>query len=330
MKILLADDERIARTMWAHWLTTWGYQVTAVADGEAAWEALQRDPEIRLAIMDWIMPKLDGPELCRRIRSGPKEPYIYVVLLTAMDSPEHIVQGLEAGADDYLAKPCNPLELRVRLRAGRRVVELQEELIKAREALRFEATHDSLTGLMSRGALLAQLERELTRAARTCHPVSVVLGDLDHFKSINDTFGHAAGDAVLLETARRLTRAVRAYDVVGRIGGEEFLVVLPDCDQRLGMVVAERLRSHIRSDQFPIESGSTPVTISLGVASTDQSGGCNAPELVRAADAALYRAKSAGRDQSKLAVEQDWSGRRSSPPSIDAEKPEPETISAVS
>src|SRR5262245_57796911 len=181
MKILLADDEPIARTMLEHWLTGWGYSVVAVRDGEAALEALKADPEIRLAVVDWVMPKVDGLGVCRAIRSGPNEPYVYVVLLTARDNKADIVEGLDAGADDYLIKPCNPLELKVRLRAGRRVVELQEQLVSARESLRYEAMHDPLTSLLNRRALLEQLDKELLRAARRGGATAAIMGDLDHF-----------------------------------------------------------------------------------------------------------------------------------------------------
>src|SRR3954462_13299943 len=201
MKILLADDEPIARTMLEHWLTGWGYEVVTVRDGEAALNALAADPTLRLAIIDWVMPKVDGIEVCRQIRSGPPEPYVYVVLLTSKDDKSDIIEGLDAGADDYLVKPCNPLELKVRLRAGKRVIELQEQLVAAREALRFEAMYDSLTQLLNRGAPLHQLGRDLVRAARRVPPVTVIMADLDHFKAVNDTFGHATGDVVLREAA---------------------------------------------------------------------------------------------------------------------------------
>ncbi|HMJ10563.1 MAG TPA: diguanylate cyclase, partial [Polyangiaceae bacterium] len=225
MKILLADDEPIARTLLEHWLTGWGYQVTLARDGEAAWNALKTDPELRLAIVDWVMPKMDGTDVCRALRKGSQEPYVYVVLLTARDRKDDIVRGLDAGADDYLVKPCNPLELEVRLRAGRRVIELQEQLVRAREALRFEAMHDALTGLLNRRALLSLLDNERSRSSRTGNALSVIMGDLDRFKSINDSFGHATGDAVLREAGKRMKTSVRAYDSVGRIGGEEFMLI---------------------------------------------------------------------------------------------------------
>jgi two-component system, cell cycle response regulator len=306
MKILLADDEPIARTMLEHWLAGWGYEVTLARDGESALQALKDDNELRLLVVDWVMPKKDGIEVCKAIRSGPQEPYVYIVLLTAKDDKSDIIAGLDAGADDYLVKPCNPLELKVRLRAGRRVIELQEQLVKARESLRFEAMHDSLTGLLNRGAVLEQLTKELVRASRRGAPVSVLMGDLDHFKTINDTHGHVAGDAVLRETARRLKAGVRAYDSVGRLGGEEFIAVLPECDAKTGLSVAQRLCRSL--SDTPTQFAGTPIThsISIGVASTDQFGSSNAAELIRAADAALYRAKHAGRSRALLAIEREF------------------------
>jgi diguanylate cyclase (GGDEF)-like protein len=267
---------------------------------------LKDDQELRLLVVDWVMPKKDGIEVIKAIRSGPQEPYVYIVLLTAKDDKSDIIAGLDAGADDYLVKPCNPLELKVRLRAGRRVIELQEQLVKARESLRFEAMHDSLTGLLNRGAVLEQLNKELVRASRRGAPVAVLMGDLDHFKNINDTHGHAAGDAVLREAARRLKAGVRAYDSVGRLGGEEFIAVLPECDAKTGLSVATRLcRSLVDT---PTQYNGTGIThsISIGVAATDQFGSARGDELMRAADAALYRAKHAGRSRALLAIEKEF------------------------
>ena len=306
MKILLADDEPIARTMLEHWLAGWGYEVTLARDGESALQALKDDPELRLLVVDWVMPKKDGIEVCKAIRSGPQEPYVYIVLLTAKDDKSDIIAGLDAGADDYLVKPCNPLELKVRLRAGRRVIELQEKLVKARESLRFEAMHDSLTGLLNRGAVIEQLTKELVRASRRGAPVSVLMGDLDHFKVINDTHGHAAGDAVLRETARRLKAGVRAYDSVGRLGGEEFIAVLPECDAKTGVAVAQRLCRSLADSPTKYNGTAIAHSISIGVAATDQFGSARADELIRAADAALYRAKHAGRSRALLAVEKEF------------------------
>jgi two-component system, cell cycle response regulator len=306
-KVLLADDDTASRLTLLRWLQGWGYTVTTAVDGEAAMKALADDPEIRLAMLDWIMPKHDGVDVCRVIRSGPAEPYVYVVLLTARDKREDIVAGLEAGADDYLIKPCHPLELEMRLRAGCRVVNLQEQLVKAREALRYEAMHDTLTGLVNRGALVSQLDRELARSERTNEPITIVLGDIDHFKKINDTHGHAVGDVVLRETASRMKSSVRAYDTVGRVGGEEFLLVLPNCGSREGMAVASRLRIRVAATSVDAGEGiRIPVTVSLGVAGTDQLQGATKERLLRAADAAMYRAKHSGRNRVLVATAEEW------------------------
>jgi diguanylate cyclase (GGDEF)-like protein len=309
MKILLADDEPIARTMLEHWLKGWGYDVTAVRDGEAALDALRADPDLRLAIIDWVMPKRDGIEVCRELRKGPQE-YVYVVLLTAKDDKADIIAGLDAGADDYLVKPCNPLELKVRLRAGRRVLELQEQLVQAREALRIQAMNDSLTGLLSRGAVMELLDREMTRATRDSSHVSVIVGDLDDFRAINEGHGPTTGDAVLREVARRLKASLRGYDSLGRVGGEEFVAVLPDCGADEGMLVAERLRKALSDKPFCTDAGLHTVTLCLGVSSTDQFGAASTEALIRAADSALHAAKHVGRDRVELASTSDWQGER--------------------
>ncbi|HET9953307.1 MAG TPA: diguanylate cyclase [Polyangiaceae bacterium] len=311
MKILLADDEPIARTMLEHWLTGWGYKVTTVKDGEAALAALKADPEIHLAVVDWVMPKVDGPAVCRTVRAGPSEPYVYLVLLTARDNKADIVAGLDAGADDYLIKPCNPLELKVRLRAGSRVVELQQQLVAARESLRFEAMHDGLTGILNRRAVLEHLERELARSQRKGGPLAVLMADLDYFKKVNDTYGHEVGDVVLKEAARRINTCVRAYDSLGRMGGEEFLAVLPDCGGGMALSVAERVGAAVA--QVPVETpvGPVPISVSIGVASTEQVEAVAVSDLTRAADAALYRAKHAGRARACLAVPAEFAVKRS-------------------
>jgi diguanylate cyclase (GGDEF)-like protein len=306
MKILLADDERLARTMLERWLRSWGYDVVAVSNGRHALEALEQDPELQLAILDWVMPDLDGLEACRALRSRESEPYVYLILLTARDDKEHIIAGLDAGADDYIIKPCNPLELKVRLRAGSRVVELQRELIRAREALRFEALHDPLTGLMNRRALMQQLAREVARSDRSGKPLSVLMSDVDHFKSINDTHGHFAGDFVLKEVAQRMLHSVRPYDGVGRYGGEEFIVILPECDSRTAMIIAERLRRAICREPILADGKQILLTLSTGVAGSDQHPGARGEDLIRCSDTALYRAKRAGRNRTVLATSADW------------------------
>ncbi|PYV30475.1 MAG: diguanylate cyclase response regulator [Acidobacteria bacterium] len=229
MKILIAEDDLLSLRILESFLEKWEFDVVATRDGRAALQALQAEDGPRLAILDWMMPEMDGVELCRVLRKVKGERYIYIILLTAKDQKESIVEGIEAGADDYLIKPFDSNELRARLRAGRRILALQETLISAREALRFQASHDPLTSLWNRTAALDALHSELVRAKRTKGSLAVVMADLDHFKKINDTHGHLAGDAALRETARRIRSCVRIYDTVGRYGGEEFLVIFPGC-----------------------------------------------------------------------------------------------------
>lgn len=308
MRLLLADDDPVDRAILTRWLSRWGYEVCAVADGAEALAALQRDPTIRICVVDWVMPHLDGVAVCRAIRERERqhEHYVYTILLTAKTQKEDVVRGIEAGADDYIVKPCNPLELEVRLRAGRRVVELQQDLIRSREALRKEAMHDCLTGLLNRAALFEHLDKELVRVQRTGGSLCVIMIDVDFFKAINDEYGHLVGDSVLRDLARRFESVLRTYDAVGRFGGEEFLMVLANCDSTYGEAVAERLRKHLGSQGVRIDGRELPVTVSFGVAATESRRHVDSEALIRAADAALYRAKATGRDRVCVAKSADW------------------------
>ena len=305
MKILLAEDDALSRHRLAAILGKWGYEVIVTPDGEEAWQVMQRPDAPQLVILDWMMPGLDGLEVCQKIRQRGQEPYVYVILLTARNSQEDLLAGLGAGADDYLSKPFDLQELQVRLRAGRRILGLQSELISAREALREQATHDFLTGLWNRRAILDFLGREFPRAQREGHPLGVVMVDLDHFKHVNDVYGHPAGDAVLCEAARRLQALIRPYDGIGRYGGEEFLAVLVGCGMAEATEVAERLRTSLERQKIEIPEGAITVTGSFGVVVDEPHGiGAEGPHaeddistLLKAADDALYRAKHQGRNQ---------------------------------
>jgi diguanylate cyclase (GGDEF)-like protein len=299
--VLIAEDEQVTRRLLESMLRRWGYEVVGCSDGRQAWDVLREPDSPRLAILDWMMPGIDGPEICRRLREHRREDYVYVILLTSKDGAHDIVAGLDAGADDYVGKPFNPPELKVRLRAGRRIIELQQELVAAQEALRDQATHDSLTGLWNRAAILDLLHAETARAARQGGPLGIIMADIDHFKRVNDIYGHAAGDAVLRETARRLAASVRPYDSAARYGGEEFLCVLPRCDARQAASVAERIRRAIAGEAIEVPKAKLGITISLGVAAGGGNEGGEA--LIRAADAALYRAKNAGRNRVEVAAE---------------------------
>jgi two-component system cell cycle response regulator len=303
MKILIADDEPVSRRMLQGLLTKWGYDVVSAEDGKAAWEHLNAPDAPRIALLDWMMPGLHGVDVCREMRAHRPEPYTYILLLTAKDAKESVVEGLESGADDYLTKPFHPQELKARLRVGRRLLELEDTLVQAREAMRFKATHDALTGVWNRGTILETLDREITRSRRERVSLGVVIGDLDHFKSVNDTYGHLAGDSVLRETTRRMKASVRPYDAVGRYGGEEFLVLLPGCDGAATADKAEQLRAAI--GQRPIETHSGPlrVTMSFGGLATGNWPNENANQTLQMVDAALYRAKQDGRNRVVMAGE---------------------------
>jgi two-component system, cell cycle response regulator len=307
---LVAEDDPVSRRLLEVTLSKWGYEVITCADGQAAWEVLQAPDAPQLVILDWMMPRLDGLQVCKNVRNPderPAEPYIYIILLTAKSQKTDMVTGLEAGADDYLTKPFDAQELRMRLRAGRRILDLLDELVQAREIMREQARKDSLTQLCTRATVLELLTYELDRSQRDSGdrdaPVSVVLADLDHFKHINDTYGHLAGDAVLREIARRMRDALRPYDSIGRYGGEEFLLVLSNCDTLGAAAMAERLLQAVRKDTIVLAEGTVSVTLSAGVAT---SGVVQDPEtLLGAADAALYRAKRGGRNRVEVATAAD-------------------------
>jgi diguanylate cyclase (GGDEF)-like protein len=239
------------------------------------------------------MPNLNGIDLCRLVRERASSPYQYILLVTAKDDKQDLVRGLEAGADDYLSKPFDRDELRARLRTGRRILTLQDEQLKAREELRLQATHDGLTGTWNRNAILDLLHREYELAARTGSTIGVIMLDVDHFKQVNDTYGHLAGDHVLVEAARRMQEAVRSYDLVGRYGGEEFLVVSPDCDREQIQICAERIRSAMAEQPVLALDSRIPITVSAGTAVLVPRLNSEKDALA-AADTALYRAKSGG------------------------------------
>lgn len=296
-KILIADDSLVMRRLLQATLESWGLEVICASDGAEALDILQGEAPPQLAILDWMMPVLTGPEVCRSVRERTTGPYTYLILLTSRNQREDIVEGMGAGADDYVVKPFDKHELEVRLRAGRRILDLQNQLMLAQEALREQATRDALTGCWNRRMILEILERETCRAGREQRNLGVVMLDVDHFKLINDTHGHAAGDETLREVARRVVGVVRGYDSVGRIGGEEFLVVLPGCDELCALSHAERLRQVIAATPVGFDGIEIRVTASFG-ASSMQSGNARPPDhLVRAADEGLYAAKRQGRNR---------------------------------
>jgi len=300
VKVLLADDEPVSLRLLQSTLVKWGYDVLAATDGDQAWRILHSDDPPRLALLDWMMPGRKGIDICRAVRARLSQPYIYILLLTARKDKIDVIEGLESGADDYLTKPYFAQELRARLRVGERILELEDHLVAAREAMHFRATHDPLTGLWNRAAILESLDRELPRASREGRPLGILLADLDHFKKINDTHGHLAGDEVLREAARRMLTAVRSYDLVGRYGGEEFLLLLSGCDSSNILDRAEHLRKMIASHPVKAPEGSLQVTVSVGAVSSAGIRNLDADSFLRAADQALYRAKNSGRNRVEI------------------------------
>jgi diguanylate cyclase (GGDEF)-like protein len=295
VRILIADDDPVSSKMLERALIRFGHEIVVVHDGPQAISALLAPDCPRMAILDWMMPGADGLEVCRTIRQQATS-YVYLILLTARDRHEDLVAGLDSGADDFLTKPFNLDELRSRLRSGTRVLELQEGLLNAQEALSELATRDHLTGLWNRRMIVEHLIRELPRAANEKRPLAIALADVDEFKRINDTHGHPAGDVVLHEVAARMKLVLREYDTVGRYGGEEFLVVLPGCNAETGLAAAERVRTSVASGPVASDDGPLDVRVSIGVAWTDP-GKVNCEDLIKSADEALYRAKTTGRNR---------------------------------
>jgi two-component system cell cycle response regulator len=296
MRILIAEDDVTSRLILENMLTKWGYDVVSATDGNDAWKKLQEEDSPKLVILDWMMPGMEGIEICRKIRENSKsdDQYTYVALLTAKESKENIVTGMDAGADDYITKPFDMHELRVRVRAGQRIVQLQSELLEAKKDMEIQSRTDPLTGVLNRRAILSQIENELSRAKRDNAHISISMLDLDHFKKINDTFGHLAGDAVLRESMNRVEETIRTYDAVGRFGGEEFIVVLPGAKEADAFIIADRIRIKINEKNANIDGVSIPFTISQGLATCN--GELTADELIAKADEALYRAKQNGRN----------------------------------
>lgn len=297
MRILIADDSNVSRHLLESIVKKWGYQVITTADGNQAWDALQQPDAPRMAILDWMMPGLTGPEVCRLVRQKGIEPYTYILLLTSRTQKQDVIEGMTAGADDYVVKPFDQQELNVRLRAGRRIIDLQDELLKAQALLRHQATHDALTGVNNRG----QITEVLDGCVAGDGPLGVIMLDIDKFKLVNDTFGHAAGDAVLIATAERLAGALSGQDTLGRYGGEEFLVVTRREPAEL-QAFAEMLRQRIAGEPVLAGGQEFNVTASFGVASRNGKKIEGGNELLKAADEALYSAKHQGRNRVVVAA----------------------------
>ena len=302
--VLLAEDQKISRKLTEKILQKAGIKVTSVENGKQALELFKKQ-FFPIILSDWMMPEMDGIELCRAIRSSKSSGYVFIILLTARDSKEDIIAGLEAGADDYLAKPFNPGELNARIKTGMRILNLERSLKKANERIKRLSVQDPLTGCYSRGYLNERLPKEIIYSLRYRHSLSVILCDIDHFKIINDTYGHQAGDRVLKEFVTTIEQSFRKeIDWIARYGGEEFIIVIPETDIEGAQVLAERLKTKISAQKIVIDNSEIQITASFGVAGFSR----QTPEkdisdelLIKKADALLYQAKHEGRNRIKVA-----------------------------
>lgn len=307
MKILIIDDERTSLLVLRRQLEKWGHAVMTASGGREGLDLLRQDAEISMLVTDWIMAEVDGLEVCREARRMHRERFLPIMMLTALNDTQDLVQALNAGADAFLSKPINVAELQAELRVMERVLDLENRLaakIRALEEARAEiqqmAETDDLTRLPNRRSTLKRMREEIKRAERYRLPLSVVLLDLDHFKEVNDTHGHPAGDAVLKQTAHILQEAIRETDFFGRYGGEEFLGILAQTDLLGAGVIGERLRRSIEGADFDADEGvRLRRTASLGAA-TWRHGADTEEKLIGRADDALYRAKEEGRNQIRL------------------------------
>lgn len=293
MRILIAEDDFTSRTMLAAVLRKGGHEIVEVNNGAEAWQTLQQVNAPKMAIIDWMMPEMDGLELVRRVRSLSTDQPPYLIMLTSRGEKADIIAGLDAGANDYLCKPFDAGELRARVKVGFRMVEIQMALLESREALAYQATHDPLTGLFNRRAILDHLHQQLGQAGR--HGLAVAICDIDHFKQINDIHGHQTGDDILCGLATIFKDSLRKDDTVGRMGGEEFLIVstLRAATDRFALF--DRIRRRIAETAMATRSGNLHITLSIGVASA--AADSTVDTLLERSDLALYQAKNDGRNR---------------------------------
>jgi two-component system, cell cycle response regulator len=303
--ILLAEDNDIARKYLEKILNKAGYSVVPVENGKKALEMFHQR-FFSIVLTDWLMPEMSGLELCEAIRQKENKGYVFIVLLTAKDSKQDIIRGLEAGADDYLTKPVNYGELIARLNSGTRILHLEKNLKEANEKIRILSITDPLTGCYNRGYMMPKFALEVKRGGRYMRPLSLIFCDLDHFKQINDTYGHQAGDHVLKEFALCINELIRAdVDWITRYGGEEFLLILPETPPESAYGVAERIRLAFAERKIVWDGVTIPVTASFGVTGFDESTNdfdITPDAIIKEADQNLYRSKREGRNCTTFSI----------------------------
>ncbi len=300
MKVLIAEDDNVTRRRLEKFLTDIDFEVVSCKDGLDAWKVIQSENAPHLLILDWMMPGMDGMEICRKVREQAREPYTFILLLTSKGRQDDFVKGMDAGADDYIVKPFNHNDLKARLKAGKRIIELNKELLSVRDNFEKQATHDKLTGLYNRHYMVDILEKEFYRVLRYQDDLSCLLLDLDNFKDINDTFGHAFGDLVLREFSAGLLQNIRKSDIPIRYGGEEFMVLLPSTGIAGAQIIAEKIRTMCEKKKYDDGHNSTVVTVSIGIASVKHHQLTESKEIMACADKALYRSKADGRNRTTV------------------------------
>lgn len=308
-KFLIAEDDPVSRLRLQRTLEKRGFKVIPAEDGQEGWEIFEKDKgNIYFAILDQTMPRMNGTELCRQIKNAKVSHYVYVIFLSAKEEIKDIVSGFEAGADDYVTKPFDSEELFSRIKVGLRIVELEQKLKrayaklqKAYQKLRIMAVTDALTGILNRRALFERIGIEVNKACREESGLCLIMLDIDHFKELNDQYGHLIGDEILTEVAKRLKSQIRPYDLLGRYGGEEFLIAILGASEEVGESIAERLRASISENEFVIDDKRIKITVSLGLVYAKMARDDKVDEifenLLRAADQALYKAKEMGRNK---------------------------------
>ncbi|MEA2006280.1 MAG: diguanylate cyclase [Acidobacteriota bacterium] len=302
MKILIVEDETISRIVLARTLEKQKYEVLKAKDGQEGWEIFKKEKDdIYIVILDWLMPKINGLQLCSMIKNATLSHYVYIIFLTGKRDIKDIVKGLEAGADDYLTKPFDRKELLARVNVGLRIIKLESALKEANEKLHILAITDSLTEILNRRAVIDSLIKEISRSGRERKPLCIAMLDIDHFKAINDTYGHVAGDKVLKEVVTRAKAGLRPYDIIGRFGGEEFVLGIVNTDQEKSIEITERIRKNICEKPIRVERKNLNVSVSIGLTNItppeiiDPNGVLD--EMIKIADDALYEAKEMGRNK---------------------------------
>ncbi len=304
MKILIVEDDPITNKMLEKYLRDLDFEVLAALNGRQGWEIFSQE-DVRFVITDWMMPEMNGLELIKKIREANEKLYCYIILLTAKNDKDEIVEGISGGADDYVVKPFYKEELAVRVRAGQRMVDLQNELFEANEELKKLSETDPLTGLYNRRALADYLIKSQSAPEYKGAPFTFVMADIDQFKKINDAYGHDAGDAVLIEVAERIRGSVPYHDMISRIGGEEFYVVLPNVDSSQAEDIAEKMRRGIEVSPIVLpDKTEIRTTCSFGVFCVQASSKWDWEHCMKMADKALYESKNSGRNKSTVFVTQ--------------------------